>query len=495
MIEPLISPLGQADPHRLGSHKLIGVLGEGGMGRVYLGVSPGNSQVAVKVMHPHIAKDPAFRQRFNREVAVAQRVSSPFTANVLDSGVDDGTPWLATEYIPGPTLHRVVAEYGPLPDASVRLLAAGLALALQDIHARHVVHRDLKPANVICSLTGPRVIDFGIARALDALGLTGTGYVFGSLNYMSPEQLRGEEVTGQSDVYSLGALLMFAATGTPPEPAAGRVAHNLRDVPPGTRPLLSQCLRPEPAQRCTVADIITQCGQPQHGLLHDWLPRQVNDFVWAQTRDQTRLLRTLRDDVEARWQPADSPRRPTASSYPALIAKLARSAENWPFVRQRSLRIWSNFCLTLAIVTLVEVVSRTPQVEAAAPSYLPWLSAVQSIRDTMVEFTSWLPNPLGTWAWAATSATGMDRRLAGLACLLVILATFARRSHRDHLYQIAFKTIASYTASLIMIMIALRLVKTGFSPLIHIAEYLRLWALLALGIAATLVFSIGGRTR
>ena len=188
MTEPLILPLDPGDPRRLGSHALIGVLGEGGMGRVYLGVSPGNSQVAVKVMHPHIAKDPAFRDRFNREVVVAKRVSSPFTADVLDSGLDDGTPWLATEYIPGPTLARVVAEHGPLPASSVRALAAGLARALQDIHSRRVVHRDLKPANVICSVTGPRVIDFGIARALDALGLTGTGYVFGSLNYMSPER-------------------------------------------------------------------------------------------------------------------------------------------------------------------------------------------------------------------------------------------------------------------------------------------------------------------
>jgi serine/threonine protein kinase len=493
MIEPLISPLGQADPRRLGRHTLIGVLGEGGMGRVYLGVSPSNSQVAVKVMHPHIAMDPAFRERFNHEVAVARRVSSPFTANVLDSGVEDGTPWLATEYIPGPTLHRVVTECGPLPDASIRLLAAGLARALQDIHARHVVHRDLKPANVICSPTGPRVIDFGIARALDSLGLTGTGYVFGSLNYMSYEQLRGEEVTGQSDVYSLGALLMFAATGRPPQPAVGRTAQDLRDVPPGPRPLLSQCLRPEPAQRCTVGDIIAQCDQAQDGLLHDWLPRQINDFVRAQARDQTRFLRTLRDDVESRSQPPGTRRRPIVPSYPALIAKLTRSAEQWPFVRQRSLRIWSNVCLTLAVVALVEVVSRTPQVEAIAPGYLPWLSAVQSIRATIVGFTSWLPNPLGTWTWAAASATGMDRRLAGSACLLVILASIARRSHRDHLYQVAFKTIASYAASLIMIMMMLRLVKTGFTPIIHIAEYLRLWALLALAIAAALVFPIGGR--
>ena len=171
MTEPLILPLAPGDPQHLGGHQLIGLLGHGGMGRVYLGISPDGGQVAVKVMHPQYAGDSAFRERFKREAETAQRVSGRFTARVLDSGVDERTPWLATEYIPGPTLAQLVSEYGPLPDASVRALAAGLAQALSDIHSRNIVHRDLKPANVIMSVTGPRVIDFGIARALDGMGM------------------------------------------------------------------------------------------------------------------------------------------------------------------------------------------------------------------------------------------------------------------------------------------------------------------------------------
>ena len=210
MSEPLILPLGPGDPEVLGSYQLIGLLGHGGMGRVYLGVSPDFGQVAVKVMHPQYAGDTAFRQRFKREAETAKRVSGRFTARVLDSGVDERTPWLVTEYIPGPTLAQLVSEYGPLPDASVRALAAGLAQALSDIHSRNIVHRDLKPANVIMSITGPRVIDFGIARALDGMGMTATDELLGTVNYMSPEHLAGREVTGQSDVYSLGAVLMYA---------------------------------------------------------------------------------------------------------------------------------------------------------------------------------------------------------------------------------------------------------------------------------------------
>jgi hypothetical protein len=257
MTEPLILPLAPGDPQQLGGHQLIGLLGHGGMGRVYLGISPAGGQVAVKVMHPHFAGDTAFRQRFKREAETAQRVSGRFTAKVLDSGAGERTPWLATEYIPGPTLAQLVSEYGPLPDASVRALAAGLAQALSDIHSRHIVHRDLKPANVILSVTGPRVIDFGIARALDGMGMTATDELLGTVNYMSPEHLAGREVTGQSDVYSLGAVLMYASTGkTPQRPVltTGRAERRHRppglgDVPPGLRALIARCLRPDPARR------------------------------------------------------------------------------------------------------------------------------------------------------------------------------------------------------------------------------------------------------
>ena len=497
MTEPLISPLAPGDPQRLGGHELIGVLGQGGMGRVYLGISPGNSQVAVKVMHPHIASDPAFRERFNREVAVAKRVSSPFTADVLDSGMDGDTPWLATEYIPGPTLEQVVAEYGPLPDSSVHALAAGLARAVEDIHSRSVVHRDLKPSNVILSVTGPRVIDFGIARAPDALGLTRSGYVLGTDGYMSPEQWKGEEVTGQSDVYSLGALLVFAATRNPPPPVVShRGTPDLRDVPPGLRAIIARCLQQEPSQRCAVADIVADCGQPESGGLHDWLPRQVDGFVRAQTQQQSRDLTSLYDNREGDWQPAGaSLGRQFIDGYLDLSGRLVTSAQRWPLVRPASLRRWSSLCLALSLISLVEVVSRTATVESTTPGRLPWLPAVQSIRATIEEFTFRLPDPLNSWSWAAGSTTGMDRRLAGITCALVVLASVARRTPRDHFYQVVIKTVASYAANLIMIMMVLRLLQTGFNPLIHIAEYLRLWALLALGIAALVILPTSGRAR
>ena len=307
MSEPLILPLGPGDPQCLGSHQLIGLLGHGGMGRVYLGISPGGGQVAVKVMHAHYAGDTAFRQRFKREAETAQRVSGPFTAKVLDSGVDERTPWLATEYIPGPTLAQLVSEYGPLPDASVRALAAGLAQALSDIHSRNIVHRDLKPANVIMSVTGPRVIDFGIARALDGMGMTATDELLGTVNYMSPEHLAGREVTGQSDVYSLGAVLVYASTGkTPQRPVltGGRAErrHNspgLGDVPPGVRALIARCLRPDPARRATLADVIGECGPSGVPRLNDWLPQTAAAFVRTRAEQQQADVTTLLNSRKA----------------------------------------------------------------------------------------------------------------------------------------------------------------------------------------------------
>jgi len=301
MSEPLILPLAPGDPQRLGGHRLIGLLGHGGMGRVYLGVSPGGGQVAVKVMHPQYAGDTAFRQRFKREAETAMRVSSPFTARVLDSGVDERTPWLATEYIPGPTLAQLVSDYGPLPDASVRALAAGLAQALTDIHSRHIVHRDLKPANVIMSVTGPRVIDFGIARALDGMGMTATDELLGTVHYMSPEHLAGREVTGQSDVYSLGAVLVYAATGKTPERpllTAGRGddrrgAPGLGDVPPGLRALIARCLRLDPARRATLADVMRECGHAGVPRLNDWLPQSAAAFVRTRAEQQRADVTTL----------------------------------------------------------------------------------------------------------------------------------------------------------------------------------------------------------
>ena len=205
------------DPRQIGPYRLRARLGAGGMGRVYLGLSAGGRAVAVKVVRPELGSDPEFRARFRQEVAVAQRVSGLFTAPVIDADLDGPEPWLATAFVRGPSLAEAVAEHGPLPAESVVGLAAGLAEGLCAIHAAGVVHRDLKPANVLLAEDGPRVIDFGISRAVEAAtGLTRTGLVVGSPGFMSPEQAEGGEVGPPSDIFSLGAVLVFAATGEGP---------------------------------------------------------------------------------------------------------------------------------------------------------------------------------------------------------------------------------------------------------------------------------------
>lgn len=210
-----MQPLHDSDPRRLGRYRILGRLGAGGMGQVYLGQSPGHRPVAVKTVHRELAVQPEFRERFAREVGAARRVSGAFTAPVLDADPQAELPWLATAYIPGPTLGEAVRQRGPLPEESLVVLAAGLAEALTDIHRCGLVHRDLKPANVLLAEDGPRVLDFGIARATDAAALTSTGASVGTPGYWSPEQVEGRELTPASDVFSLGALLILAATGRP----------------------------------------------------------------------------------------------------------------------------------------------------------------------------------------------------------------------------------------------------------------------------------------
>jgi Protein kinase domain len=520
MSEPAILPLGPGDPQRLGNHQLIGLLGHGGMGRVYLGISPDFGQVAVKVMHPQYAGDTAFRQRFRREAETAQRVSGPFTAKVLDLGVDERTPWLATEYIPGPTLAQLVSEYGPLPDASVRALAAGLAQALSDIHSRNIVHRDLKPANVIMSITGPRVIDFGIARALDGMGMTATDELLGTVNYMSPEHLAGREVTGQSDVYSLGAVLVYASTGkTPQRPVLTgsraerrHTSPGLGDVPPGLRSLIARCLRPDPGRRAKLADVMAECGRSGVQGLNDWLPQPAAAFVRTRAEQQRADVTTLLNSrkagpsQQAGWAPpgqaagAAPPRSAGAVAerrhrYRALSARMATASERWPLVRQPSLRRWSALALMLSVVALTEVASRTALVERRGAAQLSWLAHAKEIQATIRQFTSWLPDPVASWSQAPGYATGMDDRLAAVAGVLVVLTAIARRTHRTRAHHVVVKAAATYAASVLVILVTLRLVQTGFDPLIHIAQYLRWWTVAVVAVAAAMVYPLGGPAR
>ncbi len=231
------------------------------MGRVLLAAGPDGRAAAVKLVHDSLARKPVFRERFRREIEACRRVSGAYTAPVLGADPDAPTPWLATLYVPGPSLQDVVVQFGPLPASSVHRLAVGLATALADIHRVGLVHRDLKPSNVLLTHDGPRVIDFGIARAAeDDVELTGTGSVIGSPEYMSPEQAHGHAVTAATDVFSLGAVLAFAATGTSPFAGSSavqalyNVAHaepDLGGVPEPLRSLVARCLDRAPESRPT----------------------------------------------------------------------------------------------------------------------------------------------------------------------------------------------------------------------------------------------------
>nr|WP_046726549.1 protein kinase [Streptomyces humi] len=266
-----MAALEPGDPRSVGEYQLLRRLGAGGMGRVFLGRSPGGRAVAVKVVHAElVAGQPEFRSRFRREVAAARKVSGAFTAPVVDADPDAPLPWLVTSYIAGPSLQQAVTERGPLPAAEVLALAAGLAEALTSIHAAGLVHRDLKPSNVLLAEDGPRVIDFGIARSVESATITRAGLMVGSPGFMSPEQVAGGEVTGASDVFSLGAVLAYAATGgnpfgDGPTPALlYRVVHDDPDISAVTDPALAElvaaCLVKDPARRPFPREILTRVG-------------------------------------------------------------------------------------------------------------------------------------------------------------------------------------------------------------------------------------------
>jgi len=253
-----MKPLAADDPRVIGEYRLRARLGAGGMGRVYLGLSPAGRAVAIKVVHPDLASDADFLRRFGQEVAAARAVSGIYTAPVVASGLNERPPWLATAFVPGPPLDQVVEENGPLPEPALWPLLAGLVEALQAIHACGVVHRDLKPANVLLATDGPRVIDFGIARAADGTSLTAAGVVFGTPGFMSPEQAEGRGAGPGSDVFALGCVVAYAAAGMGPfgtGTAAAilyRVVHAdpvLDGVPPRLRAVIAACLVKDPAAR------------------------------------------------------------------------------------------------------------------------------------------------------------------------------------------------------------------------------------------------------
>ncbi|MBT2401194.1 serine/threonine-protein kinase [Streptomyces sp. ISL-100] len=284
----VFQPLGGDDPTTIAGYRLAAKLGAGGMGKVYLSYTPGGRPVAIKVIRPEFGEDPEFRRRFAQEVQSAQRVQGLFTAPVIDADTDGAQPWLATAYVPGPSLADAVVAHGALPVEAVLLLIAGMAEALHVIHGAGIVHRDLKPSNVLLAADGPRVIDFGIAYAADATSLTGSGVTIGTPSFMAPEQAAGKRVTPATDIFALGQVAAYAATGSP---AFGegtshgvlyRIVHeepDLSGVPERLMELVSRCLAKDPDARPSVTEVIGLCQSANAETVlrrpEDWLPGAV----------------------------------------------------------------------------------------------------------------------------------------------------------------------------------------------------------------------------
>ncbi|WP_407837502.1 serine/threonine protein kinase [Streptomyces sp. DSM 116496] len=284
----IFQPLKADDPEVVGGYRLAAVLGAGGMGKVYLSYTPGGRPIAIKVIRSEFGEDPEFRRRFQQEVRSAERVQGLYTAPVIDSDTEGAQPWLATAYVPGPSLAHAVAHHGALPPRSVLLLAVGVAEALTVIHGAGIVHRDLKPANVLLASDGPRVIDFGIARAADTTALTSTGVSIGTPAFMAPEQASAGTITPATDVFALGQIAAFAAIGSsvygdgPSHAVLYRIVHEdpeLGGLPEELRPLVTRCLSRDPADRPALTEVIALCNEAagaeplRQG--EDWLPRAV----------------------------------------------------------------------------------------------------------------------------------------------------------------------------------------------------------------------------
>jgi serine/threonine protein kinase len=321
----VIKDLRAGDPESVGPYRLLGRLGAGGMGEVYLAKSPGGRVVAIKLIRPELAEERGFRSRFASEISAARNVSGIYTAAVVDADAEAELPWMATVYVAGPSLTDAVEDNGPLPVKSVLALAAGLAEALQAIHRVGLVHRDLKPSNVLLATDGPRVIDFGISLALERSMMTATGMVMGSPGFMSPEQARGQrEVGAPTDMFSFGAVLAYAATGdnpfgSGPTPALlYRVVNeppDLAGIPDRLRPLIEQCLAKDPADRPTPADVLASLGDVEV-LTGEWLPQPIAETM-------VRYSPTLSTPLPPALREAEEPGPASAESVPAATAPVS----------------------------------------------------------------------------------------------------------------------------------------------------------------------------
>lgn len=327
---PQIHPLESSDPQELGGYQLLGRIGAGGMGVVYLAETRTGRKLALKAILKEFVQDPDFRTRFRREAAAAMKVRGRFLATLIDADPDADQPWLAIEYVEGPSLTAVVQARGPLPEPDVRSMLAGVAEALRAVHAVGIVHRDLKPSNILLGQDGPFVIDFGIAQASDSTALTRTGLKVGTPSFMAPEQIRGSLATPAADVWALGAVALYAATG---QRAFGegdttvvyyRVVHEEPDLsacPPWLLPLVRACLSKDPSDRPDLQEVLDFV----HGISPDHrtaitkiVPGPAASTADAGLDDDATTLRD--DDATVLKAPGPEP-TPEPASEPAAPAR------------------------------------------------------------------------------------------------------------------------------------------------------------------------------
>ncbi|WP_309235643.1 serine/threonine-protein kinase [Streptomyces sp. TRM64462] len=426
-------------PEKAGPYILLTELGRGGMGRVLLGVAPDGRPAAVKLVHARHAADAGFRSRFRREVEASRKVSGAYTAAVLDADTDAEQPWLASVFVPGPALGSAVERTGTLPEPALHRLAVGLATALDEIHRTGLVHRDLKPENVLLADDGARVIDFGIARAAegpDATQLTGTGWVVGSPPFMSPEQANSRELTGASDVFSLGSVLVFAATGRGPfsGPSALQTLYNVVHTEPDLSGLpqdlygtVARCLAKDPADRPTPAELLALLG-PVPPAPRPW-PPAVHAMIDEQ---RTRVAGLLDGDPERTvlLPGSDAPRTAVLTTYDTPAA---------PPPRPRRTTVWAAAgtvaaAAAAALATGVYLLTKDgagppdkyltmPVCEEAAPR-LPLQGERRKDQDVAIEYSDsantecrWYdkdqPQADGWNSYASASVTWELRRSAG----------------------------------------------------------------------------------
>jgi predicted Ser/Thr protein kinase len=337
------APLLPGDPRRLGAYELMGRIGHGGQGTVFLGRRPGGGAVAVKLLRAEWTREPAARARFAREVAAASKIAPFCTARILDSRLDGDEPFVVSEYIDGPSLHEVVTKDGPLRGAALERLAAGTATALSAIHQAGVIHRDFKPGNVLMGPDGPRVIDFGIARSIDTT-TTVTSQLFGTPGYMAPEVVRGFPAGPPADVFAWAAMITFAATGTPPfhAPNVAAIVHQLTTAEPDLgilaaplRDIVAACLVKEPDARPTADDLVMRLAQLSGQVGAVPLVAVGQAAPGATTRAPVRGVTALDQAARAgvmsppRPQPSWSTERMAAGGAPP-VARPAPDRSGWP---------------------------------------------------------------------------------------------------------------------------------------------------------------------